>query len=281
MATYQEFIQQNEDRDGIRFSWNVWPTTKLEATRLVVPIGCLYNPLKERPDLPPIQYDPVLCQRNTCRAVLNPFCQVDFRAKNWACNFCFQRNNFPPQYSGMTEQQPPAELIHQYSTIEYTLPKVQCPPPVFLFLLDTCMEDEDLQAVKESLQMSLSLLPPNALVGLITFGRMVHVHELNTQMDDGGGTNGGMSRSYVFRGTKELTTKQIQDMLGLNKQIPVPNKHPQQPGHPPQPQQFISPAFKFLQPVSKCDMNLTDLLSELQRDPWPVAQGKIFKSRNI
>ena len=31
---------------------------------------------------------------------------------------------------------------------------------------------------------------------------------------------------------------------------------------------------RFLQPVHKCDMSLTDLLGELQRDPWPVAQGK-------
>ena len=32
--------------------------------------------------------------------------------------------------------------------------------------------------------------------------------------------------------------------------------------------------FRFLQPVHKCDMSLTDLLGELQRDPWPVPQGK-------
>ena len=31
---------------------------------------------------------------------------------------------------------------------------------------------------------------------------------------------------------------------------------------------------RFLQPVQKIDMNLTDLLGELQRDPWPVTQGK-------
>ena len=31
---------------------------------------------------------------------------------------------------------------------------------------------------------------------------------------------------------------------------------------------------RFLQPVHKCDMALTDLLGELQHDPWPVAQGK-------
>ena len=73
MATYQEFIQQNEEIDGVRFSWNIWPLSKLEATRLIVPIGCLYNPLKDRFDLPPLNYDPVICSRNTCKAILNPF----------------------------------------------------------------------------------------------------------------------------------------------------------------------------------------------------------------
>lgn len=85
---------------------------------MVVPVAALFTPLKERPDLPPIQYEPVLCSRATCRAVLNPlwyapscftnnhwchshlsnklrpvcFSQVDYRAKLWACNFCYQRN---------------------------------------------------------------------------------------------------------------------------------------------------------------------------------------------
>lgn len=101
MATYEEFIQQNEDRDGIRFTWNVWPSSRIEATRLVVPLVSLYQPLKERYDLPPIHYEPFLCTRNTCRAVLNPMCQVDFRAKLWVCNFCFQRN--PVSIIGFTE----------------------------------------------------------------------------------------------------------------------------------------------------------------------------------
>jgi protein transport protein SEC23 len=100
MATYEEYIQQNEDRDGVRFTWNVWPSSRIEATRLVVPLGCLYQPIKERQDLPPIQYDPVLCTRSNCRAILNPLCQVDYRAKLWVCNFCFQRN--PVSISDMT-----------------------------------------------------------------------------------------------------------------------------------------------------------------------------------
>jgi hypothetical protein len=30
-----------EQRDGVRFSWNIWPSTRLEATRIVAPLGCL------------------------------------------------------------------------------------------------------------------------------------------------------------------------------------------------------------------------------------------------
>jgi len=264
MTTYQEFIAQNEERDGVRFTWNVWPSTRLEATRLVVPLGCQFTPLKERLDLPPLNYDPVLCTNKVCRAILNPFCHVDYRAKIWTCNFCLQRNNFPPQYAGITEQLQPAEISPQYTTIEYTLVRAPPQPAVFLFVVDTCMDEEDMTALKESLQMALSLLPTDALVGLITFGRMVHIHELNCE---------GMTRSYVFRGTKDFTAKQIQDMLGLmksqgNQQRPLPG-NPNMP--PQQPSQMFS---KFIQPLSACDMSLTDLLGELQRDPWPVPQGK-------
>ncbi len=49
--------------------------------------------------------------------------------------------------------------------------------------------------------MSLSLLPQNALVGLITFGTTVQLHELSCE---------GCSKSYVFRGTKEFTSKNVQ-----------------------------------------------------------------------
>uniref|UniRef100_A0AAZ3QFK7 Protein transport protein SEC23 n=1 Tax=Oncorhynchus tshawytscha TaxID=74940 RepID=A0AAZ3QFK7_ONCTS len=189
-----------------------------------------------------------------------PLCsQVDYRAKIWACNFCFQRNPFPPSYAGISDVNQPAELMPQFSTIEYIVQRGPPNPLIFLYVVDTCLEEEDLQALKESLQMSLSLLPPNALVGLITFGRMVQVHELSCE---------GIAKSYVFRGTKELSSKQIQEMLGLtNPSATGPQGRPAAPQDP-------AVTCRFLQPVHKVDMNLTDLLGELQRDPWPVPQGK-------
>nr|XP_014098154.1 protein transport protein Sec23A isoform X1 [Bactrocera oleae] len=271
MTTYEEFIQQNEDRDGVRLTWNVWPSSRIDAGRLVVPLACLYQPLKERPDLPSIQYEPVLCTRANCRAILNPLCQVDYRAKLWVCNFCFQRNPFPPQYAAISEQHQPAELIPGFSTIEYTITRAPCMPPVFIFLVDTCMDEEELDALKDSLQMSLSLLPPNALVGLITFGKMIQVHELGAE---------GCSKSYVFRGTKDLTAKQVQDMLGIGRSTSAAPGQPGQqmpgPGQPRPATAAAPPANRFLQPISKCDSALGDLLSELQRDPWPVPQGKRY-----
>lgn len=174
---------------------------------------------------------------------------------------------FPPQYAAITETHQPAELIPGFSTIEYTLTKAPSLPPVFLLVVDTCMDDEELSALKDSLQMSLSLLPPNALIGLITFGKMIQVHELGTE---------GCSKSYVFRGTKDLTAKQIQDMLGIGRGPANPNQPQQQQQMPRGGPGPIPAANRFLQPIHKCDMALTDLLGELQRDPWPVPQGKRY-----
>jgi len=94
-------LQGPEQRDGVRFSFNVWPTSRIEATRAVVPLGCLYvlklqsyhisnsysyhnnniliiifsfryTPLKRIENMPaPLPYDPIKC--NGCAAILNPF----------------------------------------------------------------------------------------------------------------------------------------------------------------------------------------------------------------
>ncbi|XP_054165287.1 protein transport protein Sec23A-like [Oppia nitens] len=257
----QDFIESSEDVDGVRFDWNVWPQTRVEAAKIVIPLSCLFTPLKEsttRP-LPTVQYEPVLCSRQNCRAILNPYCQIDFRARMWVCNFCFNRNAFPAQYAAISESYRPAEL--QYTTLDYTILRGPVAvPPIFLYVIDTCIDEEELAALNGTIQMSLSLLPPNALVGLITFGRIISLWELNENC----------LRSYVFQGSKDYTAKQIQEWLGLN---------PTQ-GQTPQPQQQQQPnapknnASKFLQPVSDCDSVLTDIIEQLTRDLWPTAQGK-------
>eukprot|EP01113_Clastostelium_recurvatum_P016077 TRINITY_DN1911_c0_g1_i1.p1 TRINITY_DN1911_c0_g1~~TRINITY_DN1911_c0_g1_i1.p1 ORF type:complete len:769 (+),score=200.66 TRINITY_DN1911_c0_g1_i1:123-2429(+) len=259
-------FDEAEEQDGIRFAWNVWPSSRLEATRsLVVPLGCMYTPLRKNPNTPLVYYEPVFC-KGPCRSVLNPFCNADIRGRLWVCPFCFQRNQFPPNYADISEQNLPAELLRPYTTIEYALAaRAPVVPPVYLYVIDTCMSDEDLQALKDSLIMSLSLLPENAFVGLITFGSTIQVYELSFV---------DCPKSFVFRGNKDVTTKQISELLGFA----ASNKGQQAPQAPqmgmnsgvPTPVQSSG----FLMPLSECEFTLTSILEELQRDPRPVPNDK-------
>lgn len=75
-------------------------------------------------------------------------------------------------------------------------------------------------------------------------------------------------KSFVFRGTKDYSPKQIQDMLGLGGQ--AMNRAPNAPM--PAPAQLGT--ARFLLPVQQVEFSLTGILEQLQRDPWPVANDK-------
>nr|KAJ3417794.1 GTPase-activating protein S23 [Polyrhizophydium stewartii] len=191
--------------------------------------------------------------------------QIDYNSKLWICPFCLQRNQFPPHYAEISPSQRPPEVLTEYMTIEYALPKPVGAPPVFLYVVDTCLEADDLEALRESLVVSLNLLPKTALVGLITFGTMVQVHELGFSE---------CPKSYVFRGNKDYNSKQVQQMLGLAGGVAKPQQ-PVRPGQiPGQPQGAGSGVGRFLQPVAECEFTLTNILEQLQRDPWPVANDR-------
>jgi len=77
-----------------------------------------YFPVKKLPPScsPPtaLPYDPVRCSTTACHAVLNPYCQVDFRSKLWVCPFCLTRNHFPPHYV--------SDFLRVYSSWHLALP---------------------------------------------------------------------------------------------------------------------------------------------------------------
>lgn len=197
-----------EGIDGVRMTWNAWPHTKVEASKCVIPIAASISPIRPHPHIPNNPYAPLRCK--TCSAVLNPFCRVDFSALIWICPFCFQRNHFPHHYSGISETNVPAELYPQYTTIEYTLANSDhnhaLPQPVYVFVLDTCMIEEELRFAKLAVQQALEFLPENALVGFISFGTQVQVYELGYA---------DISKVYVFQGSKEMSRDHVLDQLGL------------------------------------------------------------------
>ncbi len=79
------------------------------------------------------------------------------------------------------------------------------------------------------------------------------------------------AKSYVFRGAKDYTAKQIQEMLGLSSPGMRPGMPPQQPGRQMQP---MGPSARFLLPVQQCEFQLTNALEQLQKDPWPTPNDK-------
>lgn len=134
-----------------------------------------------------------------------------------------------------------------------------------------------MKALKDSLVMSLSLLPSDALVGLITYGTMVRslkamcsvsLKSTKAQVHELGYTE--CAKSYVFRGSKDYNAKQVQEMLGLSMSGARPNMA-QQPNRPPP---MMNSAARFLLPVQQCEFQLTTALEQLQKDPWPVANDK-------
>lgn len=62
-------------------------------------------------------------------------------------------------------------------------------------------------------------------------------------------------------------------MLGLVNPAMRPGM-PQQPGQQGRPIMPMGPATRFLLPVQQCEFQLTKVLEQLQKDPWPVASDK-------
>jgi protein transport protein SEC23 len=172
------------------------------------------------------------------------------------------RNHFPPHYAeNISEVNLPAELIPQYTTVEYELQSQSCGAPVFLFVVDTCVDEEELNQLRDSLQQTLNLLPEDSLVGLITYGTLVQVHELGFA---------DCPKSYVFQGTKEYSPQKVQDMLGIAQM-----RGGQVVGGPGGNVPGRLPAVgRFLLRASDCIFALEQVLEDLQKDPWPCKQDE-------
>lgn len=219
----------------LRWSWEQFPNSRIDATRMVVPLGCLYTPLGQA--VAELPYEPLSC---SCGGILNNACTVDFRSKSWQCPFCLNRNGFPPHYATMTEHHLPAELMQEYSVVEYIKPAVQTrPSATMIFVIDTCVDtEEEVADLKSNVQRAISQLPEHVNVALITFGATVMLHDLS------GATE--YPRSLVFRGSNEVTPAVMKALL----------KHPE----------------RYVMSLGQAEFVLSTIIEELQVDFWPIAK---------
>ena len=244
-----------DERNGLKFVWNILPNSRTDMTKIIIPLGFHYTPLIKNENIPLLEYDPLRCRN--CNSVISPLFPFSVRGKKWECPFCNIQMVFPKNYSDfMTDENLPAELLPENSTVEYKLNKKECNFPVFLFLIDTSIEEDELNELKESIQLTINSLPENCKVGIITFGKIVNVIEIG---------NGDMAISYALNGEKKYDIEEIKELLGLtvrnttdlnsknftNSILVNESKRP-----------------KFIMPVGEVSFSINSFLDDLQRDNW-------------
>ncbi|QPG74012.1 hypothetical protein FOA43_001329 [Brettanomyces nanus] len=144
------------------------------------------------------------------------------------------RNQLPP-----TEQkgQIPFAASPDAQDIEYVIqpPETQ-KNPIFVFVVDTCFDEEaEFQSLKETLLVSLNMLPPDALVSFIVYGKHVNVYEIGRQ---------DVQSFHSFSGSKEYTQQEVVKNLGANA------------------------ANRFVQPHAICEFNLNSLIETLEKNSF-------------
>jgi len=143
-------FSEEETKNGVRFSWNYWPTTNLGANRIVIPLGAMYTPLKNIQGIANLDYSPIVCK--ACSSMINPFVIIDYKSKVWVCPFCGNRNLFPQSYSeNITETNLPYELMKNNTTIEYIRTDAH-DIPIYLFIIDTNVREAELKETIESIR---------------------------------------------------------------------------------------------------------------------------------
>jgi len=171
-----------------------------------------------------------------CGTALSKHSRVDFTGNFWACLSCLNRNPLPSDL----DPQHPALLS---DTVEYVQTVDSEARPTFIFVVDTCLTQEELDALKRNLIRSVEWLPPLSLVGFVTFGHGVTLWELGCQ---------DLNKCYSIRGSRKYEASELSAMLNLTDGTPV---------------------GRFLCPLDECDFALSSIIEELSVDPFPVAVG--------
>lgn len=241
--------REQSDSNGLRWTWSTYPNTErpkgargggaaghIHTPPMIIPLSCMYTPLQPlTTGTPEVQGQPELCKN--CGSIWSRHSRVDVAANYWACLSCFSRNPLP---KGFDPQHP--ALLHD--TVEYVLGTDSEARPTFLFVIDTCIPQEEMDALKRNLLRCVEWLPPLSLVGFVTFGHGVTLWELGCEE---------LNKCYCLRGTRQYSVTELTAMLNVSETSPV--------------------LGRFLCPLDECEFALNSIIDELSVDPFPVSVG--------
>ena len=128
-----------EGIDGVRISWNVWPRMKVEASKCVIPLAASISPIRPHPDITTLCFatKPVpLFSTLTLMSSSPPRSRYAFFVTNAAISL-------------LTIPWSPIPISLANSTLN--TPSFSTLSSVFVFVLDTCMIEEEMGYVKLAL----------------------------------------------------------------------------------------------------------------------------------
>ncbi|SGZ56164.1 CIC11C00000004654 [Sungouiella intermedia] len=171
--------------DPVRFNWNLFPSTKLEANEMLTPLGCMYTPLGAEALV--TSGEVIKC--SLCSNIINPFIKVDRENRMWWCPFCSKMSFFPETFElhekGASDGAVPAEIRpSSHNTVDYVLPidiSAKDQQFVVAYVIDTyqhtdTIEQREFDTLKNAIADNMALLPKDTLVLLVTFNDTVEVH---------------------------------------------------------------------------------------------------------
>ncbi|KAM0678704.1 GTPase-activating protein S23, partial [Binucleata daphniae] len=218
--------------------YNIFPTKNNDA----LPLSVLYTPYTATQSI--CDYEPVICFG--CRAILNPYSEINYNSKAWSCTFCKKVTQLPDYYRDIQPEYLPLEM-HD-TTVEYILNKENALPPVYILLIDTCTFDiERHKLLQDAVNETLSNLPSDCLVSIIHYGTNIELF-VNPKNND------EIKKTYVFSGKKEYTTEMLKNCLNKSSEKSKIG---------------ISNNLNFFFPKSEINYNPY----EIRRDPFPVLNG--------
>ena len=233
-----------EQTEGVRFVWNNIPSSRLEASRNIIPAALLFTPFTPREE--PIQRSdarPLTC--TSCSWTANRFCVADYHQFRWDCCNCGTRNTLPNQYREFVQQgnQIP-EFLNENAILEFK--STQGSPICWFLVIDTCIAPGELEIVKNTLLDQLTNLD-GIFVGLVTVGKHVALHDLISPF----------LNELLINGEADYTADKLRTLLHLKSAEPgssMPNR--------------------FVQPLSTCREKLLKIIRRLRPDGFEVKKDQ-------
>lgn len=191
-----------EQSEGVRFIWNNIPHSRLESSLNIIPLSTLLTPfnVRETP-VTRVELRPIVCQG--CQMVANRCCMPDYLQMRWDCSNCSHRNIIPANYKEFIHQgNLVSEFMNENATLEFKIG--QGVPIVWFIIVDTCIEEADMEIVKQNLTERLAGVE-RVQIGFMTVGRHVAIHDLASEF----------LNETIINGESDYTAEKLRALLQL------------------------------------------------------------------